>query len=41
MPGQKPRLDQQECHAHMAKNGWKVYVVTSIQEVIQILKENL
>jgi len=41
MPGQVPRPDQMDCHTLMRANGWTVVVVTSVQEVAEILKNNL
>lgn len=37
LPGKKPEAHQIACHEAMAKNGWCVYVVTSLDQVRAVL----
>lgn len=37
LPGKKPEPHQIACHEAMAKNGWSVHVVTSLDQVRDIL----
>lgn len=37
IPGEKPRPTQDLCHEKMKKNGWKIHVVTSLDQVREII----